>query len=105
LGFSVEYHFLNRYRAKANWNLREDFDHPVSFTQEADGRGICLNGEWRICPWPRWDLQFIATFQTWKTEKGTIRFFNADGTSGTSRLNEVHWTSHSFMAGVTYHFF
>jgi hypothetical protein len=104
-GLSLEYHFQTRYRAKANWNLRDDFEHPVSFRQEADARGICLTGDWRISPWQRWDIQFIATLQTWETEDGTLRFFNADGTSDAVRLNEVQWTTHSLMAGLTYHFF
>ena len=35
----VEYHDIS-YDAEANWNLRSDFRHPVSFVHEANGSGI-----------------------------------------------------------------
>lgn len=36
---SIEYHRTN-YEGRANWNLRDDFAHPLSFFHKADGEGM-----------------------------------------------------------------
>jgi hypothetical protein len=100
---SMEYH-LNQYRAKADWNLRSDLDHPVSFTQKADGHGINLQAQWSVNLTP--DLQFALTmnYLNWSTDHGTDHL-NSNIQPQTRRFNGADWESRSFMVGLGYRFF
>jgi len=102
-GLSVELHYADYY-GEGNWNLRSDLAHPRSFEHEADGYGICISGEWLITLAERWDLTFTANYQHWSTGSGTDRKFLASGETSVTRLNEVNWTSSSFMIGANFHF-
>lgn len=102
-GLSLELHYADYY-GEGNWNLRSDLDHPTSFEHDADGVGIRISGEWLISLADRWDLSFSASYQNWTTDSGTDRKFLASGGSTVTRLNEVNWTSSSFMVGANYHF-
>ena len=100
-------HHRSNYRAKANWNLRDDFDHPVSFEHEANGRGLVLELGWRSPPMRQdWQWGVNLGWQRWKTEPGTDRtyvtnYYDNLGNlvvctpycTGTARLNEVNWSS------------
>ncbi len=102
-GLSVELHYADYY-GEGNWNLRSDLGHPKSFEHDADGYGICISGEWLITLAEHWDLAFNANYQHWTTGSGTDRKFLVSGESSVTRLNEVNWTSSSFMVGANYHF-
>jgi hypothetical protein len=95
----LEYH-LAEYEAKANWNLRPDFAHPVSFEHEADGDGWVLTGGYSWFFTPRWALDIKGKYQKWETDPGIDRVFFFDGTSATARLNEVEWDSYSATIGI-----
>lgn len=101
---SLEYHFVNSYNADANWNLRTDLAHPVSFRQEASGSGVVASAGLNYSINGR--LSVIGTFdiQRWKTEPGTDTTFFPDGTSSSTRLNEVVWDSYDLMLGIKYVF-
>ncbi len=101
-GMSFEVHRA-QYSAVADWNLRNDLQHPVSFEQEADGLGYVLEGEWLIRLTPKWDMNLQFCYQKWSTDNGTDRVYLTDRTE-TTRLNEVNWESRSMMLGVTYRF-
>jgi hypothetical protein len=96
----VELHYAY-YDARANWNLRGDFAHPVSFKQESDGYGGVLYIGYKFFFHPRWSLNFIGKYQRWETKPGTHTFLWSDGTSSDTRLNEVNWESVAVTAGVT----
>lgn len=102
-GFSLEYHYAD-YEAEANWNLRSDFQHPVSFEHFADGQGISLSAEWHLGLSAQWDFVFQTTFQRWKTGNGLDQVYNSNGTIGQTRLNEVEWRNHSMVVGANYRF-
>ena len=102
-GLSFEYHDAH-YEAEANWNLRSDFQHPVSFEHFADGQGITLAGEWLIGLTAHLDFAFKATYQNWKTDSGLDQAYNLNGTITQSRLNEVEWSNHTIMVGANYRF-
>lgn len=91
----LEGHLVN-YFAQANWNLRSDFDHPVSFEHEADGQGWVFELGWQEAPsryyWV-WGVSFVA--QSWTTDDGTVRTFFSDGGVRAGKLNEVNWSSNS----------
>jgi hypothetical protein len=96
---SGEYH-LGDYLGEADWNLRTDLAHPVSFDHQADASGVVLSlgTEWTFHR--RWALTGRFGYQKWQTDKGLHRVFLTDGTVGVTRLNEVNWESAALMVGA-----
>ncbi len=101
---SFEYHWAD-YEAKANWNLRSDLAHPVSFRHDADGDGIVVSGGAVYDPERFWPLSLTVEYQDWSTDPGINRVFVADGTILETRLNEVNWESFAIMLGTAYKFY
>jgi len=98
-----EYHWA-LYDAKADWNLREDFDHPLSFEHEAEGNGIRIVAGLGAYLSESWSLEVGYTQQSWSIEDGTDRVYFSDGTYGETRLNEVNWDSRSLGLAIRYQF-
>jgi hypothetical protein len=96
---SGEFHWGD-YFGEADWNLRSDLVHPVSFDHQADAAGIvlALGTEWAFHR--RWALTGRFRYQKWQTENGLHRVFLTDGTIGVTRLNEVAWESAALMVGA-----
>ncbi len=99
----AEYHWVE-YFAQADWNLRSNFAHPVSFEQETTGTGIIWNIKGLYSLNKNWSWLLDGKIQNWETESGTDRTYFADGTVGLSRLNQVNWSSYSLTTGVQYCF-
>jgi len=100
----VEYHYVS-YDATANWNLRGDFAHPESFTNETNAYGLIgeFGGIYRYSPSLTFD--FALNYQHWQsTEAGKIKFFLADGRTGTQPFHEVKWRSYGVNLGLNYDF-
>jgi len=84
------------YSAQANWNLRSDFAHPVSFEHRADGWGQVLELGWQdVSSRMHWTWGVSIVVQSWSTDAGVDRIFFSDGGVGVARLNEVNWSSNS----------
>lgn len=96
-----EYHIADYY-AKANWNLRTDFDHPKSFEHTADGYGLLLGLGAGYKLSDRWTINLSGDAQSWRIDDGIDRVFFSDGTTAETRLNEVEWKSFSTMLGMSY---
>ena len=91
------------YEAEANWNLREDFAHPVSFEHLANGDGLELHADYaRRAARSRWGWQIAVDYERWTTAAGTDRVFLSDGTSVATRLNEASWSSLALSFGVAF---
>ena len=103
LSSSLEYHTAY-YEAKADWNLREDFQHPVSFTHEADGKGLVIKIGINHFFAEHWDIGLTYSWQKWSTDPGYDRVFFATGQTSTQRLNEVNWDSQSVNLSLSYKF-
>jgi hypothetical protein len=90
------------YDAEANWNLREDFAHPVSFEHLADGTATVLSlaGYFRAFGSRRGLLRL--DYEDWSTDPGLDRVFLADGTAAVTRLNEVDWRSLTVSLGLEF---
>ena len=92
-------------KAEADWNLRSDFAHPVSFRQVADAYGVVLGAKAQYDLGPRWQLLLAADYADWSTDPGLDQIYFADGSVGFTRLNEVNWSSFALQAGLQYRFF
>jgi hypothetical protein len=103
LTVGVEYHWIE-YFAQADWNLRNEFIHPVSFEHETTGTGIVWDVQGQYFLNERWSWILSGNVQNWETESGSDRTFFTDGTVGLSRLNQVHWDSYALTTGVQYRF-
>ncbi len=104
LSASVEYHWSD-YEAQANWNLRTDLAHPVSFRHEADnGDGVVgtLRGSYLFNN--GWVIFLAFNHRDFSAGNGVDQTLLADGTSIVVKLNEVNWQSSSINAGFTYSF-
>jgi hypothetical protein len=98
-----EYHWAEYY-AEADWNLREDFEHPKSFEHEADGTGRLMGVAFRVRISDGWSLTAGYESETWSAEAGIDRVFLANGTTISTRLNEVNWESETYQLGFTFRF-
>jgi hypothetical protein len=98
-----EYHWANYY-AKANWSLRPDFQHPVSFKHNAWGDGMKIGAGIRFMLTPAWAFDLNANYSTMTTDPGTSTFYNANGSVAESRLNRVQWDYWDANAGIRYRF-
>ncbi len=98
-----EYH-INTYRADANWNLRTDFMHPLSFENNANGNGILayFRGNYAISS--HWSLTAEREDRKFYTRPGVTAIYLANGFIFNSRLNRVNWNSTVVSIGTRYHF-
>lgn len=100
---SGEYHHID-FDAEANWNLRSDFSHPVSFTQEAEGSGFTAGASilWELKN--RLGIHAGISFKEMTAKDGVDRTYFADGSTADTRLNEVRWRALALEAGIAYVF-
>lgn len=93
-----------QYQAEANWNLREDFEHPKSFSHTALGTANVfeLNYQWRWTE--RWSANARAFWESWSTEPGEDTVYLTDGTQSETQLNEVLWDSAGYDLTLQYLF-
>ncbi|MBN1849761.1 MAG: autotransporter domain-containing protein [Deltaproteobacteria bacterium] len=100
---SGEYHDAD-YSAEADWNLRQDFQHPVSFMHDADGQGTTLKAGFEKALNKRWTIGLNYVRHDWSTEPGTDRVFFSNETTSETRLNEVKWESEAVNLSMGYRF-
>lgn len=94
-----EYHWAD-YLAEADWNLRDDFAHPVSYTHTAEGKGTIVSLGIGYNIKVNWLVYLRTDFQDWETNNGIDQTFFSDGTSADTQLNRVEWKSTAVMLGV-----
>lgn len=101
--FSGEYHIVELF-AEADWNLRSNLAHPVSFEHEAHGTGLvfALKSCYELSQ--QWALIFSGNVQSWQTGDGVDTTYYANGSRGGTRVNEVNWSSYALMLGLRYGF-
>lgn len=101
IAFDYNRHFPT-YKAKANWNLREDFAHPVSFTQRADGVGDLFTIDFITKPTPETVMNLEINYFVWDIEPGEDVTNYTNGTTIRTRLNNVSIESTSIFFYYTY---
>ena len=105
---NAEYHRADYY-AEANWNLREDLAHPVSFKHWTQGYGVIVSLAFRRAVAEHWDLVARMEAQNWRGRAGVDTLYTINTTTQelqptATRLNEVNWRSLSAGVAATYHF-
>lgn len=100
---SGEYHWVD-YEAEANWNLRDDFRHPLSFSHDADGDGLTVAAEIFLEAGRRWGISMGINMTRMTADDGVDRVYFADGTTQTVQLNDVRWRTVTVEAGLTFRF-
>lgn len=100
---TVEYHWVD-YSAEANWNLRTDLAHPVSFRHVAQGYGTLLS----LGASYRFNRNFLMNasyeHQKWNTYMGYDQTNFSYGATNYYTLNPVNWDSTAFSLGAVYQF-
>ena len=101
-----DYHDVS-FDAKARWNLRQDFEQPVSFTHngQGQGHGLQLGYSYRLCE----NLTLTALWHQlhYRINRGYDQTFftnNGNPFSYVTRLNEVTYQNQSLKLGVEYLF-
>ncbi len=105
LFFAPELAFLpGVYDAVANWNIKEEFQQPISFTHTANSSGwnyratlgykfsshINIQGEWR--------------YSSWETTKGVDRLFLKNGQTPETQMNGAFRKTNGWRLSTTYTF-
>lgn len=103
LSGSFEYHLLY-YLARANWNLRTTWAHPVSFEHWATGTGVVFSAAAEYNLSRHWSITGGFEASDFKAEDGTDRTYLASGAIIDTPLNEVNWDSKSAFFGLNYRF-
>lgn len=100
---SLEYHWID-YEADANWNLRSDLAHPVSFEHDSNGEGYILSLAYKYSPNSRWFWTVGASYSSMEADPGFVRTYSADGSDSSTQLNRVEWDSFALTAGLGFYF-
>ncbi|MBL4764114.1 MAG: hypothetical protein JKX67_02365 [Colwellia sp.] len=104
LSLNLEYHYA-KYDSTANWNLRANFAHPESFTQQADGYGLIgdVAGEYKLNT--QLSLNLLLRYQDWQAhDNGIDKVFFSDGETFSTKFNGVNWQSFAANIGVVFSF-
>lgn len=90
--------------ATGNWNLREDFAHPTSFTQVADGKGqqIVISGTFFVNA--VFDINLSIAHYRERYDKGYSQTYFSDGFSYVTTLLNHDYKETSMTAAVQYRF-
>lgn len=101
---SFKYHYAF-YEGTANWNLRNDFAHPESFSHEAEGTGFDLSWGSLIRLNNDLHLTLSVDYKNWKADKkGFDTIYLSDGEIHEDKLNEVNWESLGANLGLQFSF-
>ncbi len=100
---SAEYHVAD-YSAKANWNLRDVFAHPVSFKHAAKSQGFVASAGATYPVAKNWTLNTTLKYQIWSTRAGSDVVYFSDGSTVQTRLNTVNWESTAYNLEIVYQF-
>lgn len=96
---TMDYHQLN-YAGAANWNIIDEFKHPVSFRHIAKGFGATMdlkllyNTLNNISPYVNFGLGY------WSTGAGIDELYYADGRTAKTRLNDVSRNGNNIGLGI-----
>lgn len=97
-------HHWFKYKAEADWNLRGDFAHPVSFHHTDHGKGWEAEIEASLALGHGHRLTLTAIQRDFKTRHGKDTTFYANGGNSTIELGEAVLASRAIQIGYRYEF-
>ncbi len=97
--FSGAYHQAN-YRADADWNLIQAFNHPVSFSHRADGYGVDGRLGVKYAMGRHVAVMLSGDYFNWRTGKGVDELYLTSGQTSQTQLNAVVMTGFGVNVGV-----
>ncbi len=103
LSLELQGHWQDYY-AEANWNLREDFAHPVSFAHWSEATGFRWTLHYQFYFHKHFSAWIQATAEDFEADPGRDVVYFADGSRGATRLNGVTWESSGYAMGVEFNF-
>jgi hypothetical protein len=89
------------YTAQGNWNLINEFQHPVSYRHVAKGYGINANARLAFSITNHIALNIGYGYYKWETGNGTDQLYLTSGQVDNTRLNGVFRKGHQVIGGVT----
>jgi Protochlamydia outer membrane protein len=90
----MQYQYLDvDMSSEANWNLRDDFAHPRSYTHKGDGDGYTITLGYTLPITNALDISLSYQYRKIKIKDGYDRTFFSDGGSSATRLNESTFKS------------
>jgi hypothetical protein len=93
-----------KYEAEADWNLRTDLAHPVSFEHDADGICIMTSAAVHYLLNESWALSGNVNYGYMVTDDGAHTAYGSDGSATRIRLEEVEWDSIGATLGLRWIF-
>jgi hypothetical protein len=103
LNATVEHHRVD-YTAEADWNLRNDLAHPVSFRHVAKGRGTLASAGVTYRFTRNFLMSLSAERQKWNTWSGYDQTNFSFGGTSYYTLNPVSWDSRAYLLTAVYQF-
>lgn len=88
------------YDASGNWNLRQDLQHPISYSHSARGKSIGLKIENRYHLTKSIACFFEYSFLSQKSRNGIDRLFRLEKEPYETRLNETVRSQYGFQVGI-----
>jgi len=92
------------YEGDGDWNLREDFAHPVSFHHDAQGEGSRISLGYHYNLSKDWQVRLTYTLVDISTDSGQDTTYFNDGTEIGVPFNGASWDSSSWLFGIGYTF-
>jgi len=82
----VTYNQVN-YNSKANWNLIQTFQHPVSYRHHASGYGIDAGGQFVYTLYHNLNIHAGGGYFNWQTGNGTDELYLNNGQVDKTQMN------------------
>jgi len=103
VGANYEYYDVE-FDAEADWNLRDDLAHPVSFAHFGSGKGESLTVGYTYQYGFNWDFYLNYIHSHTKIKNGYDQIFFTDGSSYITTLNQLKFESKQLQLGFRYIF-
>ncbi|SHN34398.1 hypothetical protein [Mucilaginibacter sp. OK098] len=88
------------YSAQGDWNLINEFQHPVSYRHAAKGYGINAAARLVYNLTPNIGLSFGYGYYSWQTGNGTDQLYLSSGQVDKTQLNRVARNGYRIVGGV-----
>jgi Protochlamydia outer membrane protein len=99
LAADITYNQFN-YNAHGDWNLIQEFQHPVSYSHVADGYGLTANARLVYNITRNVAVNIGYGYYYWETGNGTDQLYLSTGAIDKTQLNWVYRYGHQFTGGI-----